>query len=97
MSKTIAEHALALHILTTLRDRNCGTLAFRTALDQIATLLAVQATADLPLDSKKNTSRIALFPVLRYSYFKIGNPIKVFNNQVLSALSTGAPNTYDRY
>lgn len=46
---TVVEHALAAHYLTTLRDRDTGMPAFRTAMRGLSLILGAEATRDLPL------------------------------------------------
>ena len=45
----IIDHPLIQHKLTILRDKNTGTKEFRELVEEIATLLAYEATRDLPL------------------------------------------------
>ena len=51
MSKiTVVDHPLIQHKLTLLRDRETGSLEFRTLVGEIATLICYEATRDLPLE-----------------------------------------------
>src|ERR1700722_2363666 len=47
---TIARHPLIQHKVTLLRDRRTPTKIFKERLDEIATLMAYEATSDLPLE-----------------------------------------------
>ena len=47
---TIIRHPLVQHKLTILRDRNTPTKIFKELVDEIAMLMAYEATADLPLE-----------------------------------------------
>ena len=47
---TIARHPLIQHKLTLLRDRDTPTKIFKELVDEIAMLMAYEATADLPLE-----------------------------------------------
>ncbi len=46
---TIVQHPLVKHKLTMLRDRGTSTKGFKELVDEIAMLMAYEATADLPL------------------------------------------------
>jgi uracil phosphoribosyltransferase len=46
---TIVQHPLVKHKITMLRDRGTSTKAFKELVDEIAMLMAYEATADLPL------------------------------------------------
>ncbi len=71
------EHPLVDHHLTILRDRETPAVLFRQQVKRLATLLAFQATADLPLQSKLIATpmvqtegktlavRVAIVPILR--------------------------------
>ncbi len=48
---TIVEHPLVQHKLTLLRDRATPTKIFKELVDEIAMLMAYEATADLPLQA----------------------------------------------
>ncbi|MCR5690302.1 MAG: uracil phosphoribosyltransferase [Clostridiales bacterium] len=51
MSKiTVVDHPLIQHKLTLLRDRETGSMEFRTLVGEIATLICYEATRDLPLE-----------------------------------------------
>lgn len=78
MGRTIeARHPLVQHFLTQLRDRRTGSVEFREHIRRLAVLLAVEATAELPLHShpietplaamegKQVSQRIGLAPILR--------------------------------
>lgn len=47
---TIAQHPLIQHKVTLLRDRRTPTKIFKELLDEIAMLMAYEATSDLPLE-----------------------------------------------
>lgn len=46
----VFDHPLIQHKLTYIREKNTGTKEFRELVDEIATLMAFEATRDLPLD-----------------------------------------------
>jgi len=46
----VFDHPLIQHKLTYIRDKNTGTKEFRELVDEVATLMAFEATRDLPLD-----------------------------------------------
>ena len=46
----IMDHPLIQHKLTFLRDKNTGSLEFRTLVSEIAMLMCYEATRDLPLE-----------------------------------------------
>ena len=48
---TLVQHPLVQHKLTILRDRNTPTKIFKELVDEIATLLAYEATKDLQLET----------------------------------------------
>src|SRR4051812_34951510 len=48
----ILDHPLAAHIITHLRDQTTKPATFRTLAYQIALLLAIESTADLPTEDK---------------------------------------------
>jgi uracil phosphoribosyltransferase len=48
----IARHPLVQHKLTILRDRGTSTKIFKELVDEIAMLMAYEATADLPLEEE---------------------------------------------
>lgn len=45
----VFDHPLIQHKLTMIRDKNTGTKEFRELVDEIASLMAFEATRDLPL------------------------------------------------
>src|SRR5713101_6194915 len=47
---TLLDHPLIQHKLTLLRDRRTGTRDFKQLVAEIATLMAYEATQDLPLE-----------------------------------------------
>lgn len=73
----VLDHPLAAHHVSILRDVSTPSWLFRQQVHRIATLLAFEATADLPLtdcsvetpltqtSGKKLDCRIALVPILR--------------------------------
>ena len=77
MEAIVVEHALVQHHLAIVRDKETSAFAFRHSLTQLANLVAVQATADLPLqtvpvqtpitttDCQRLAGRIGLIPILR--------------------------------
>lgn len=46
----VFDHPLIQHKLTMIRDKNTGTKEFRELVDEIASLMAFEATRDLPLE-----------------------------------------------
>jgi uracil phosphoribosyltransferase len=74
----VFDHPLIQHKLTYIRDKNTGTKQFRQLVDEVAGLMAFEATRDLPLEeieidtpvAKAKTNVIAgkklgLVPILR--------------------------------
>lgn len=74
----VFDHPLIQHKITYIRDKNTGTKDFRELVDEVASLMAFEATRDLPLEeieietpvSKAKTKVIAgkklgLIPILR--------------------------------
>src|SRR5213080_2294095 len=47
---TVLDHPLIQHKLTILRDRNTGTRDFKQLVNEIAVLMAYEATQDLPVE-----------------------------------------------
>jgi uracil phosphoribosyltransferase len=74
---TVLDHPLVAHHLTVLRDRATGPSQFRTTVDRLAALLAVEATRDLELTDQPIETpmqkmvgqtllhRIGMVPILR--------------------------------
>jgi uracil phosphoribosyltransferase len=75
---TLVDHPLVQHKLTKLRDRQTPTKIFKELVDEIAMLMAYEATADLPLEDavvetplERTTGRrvagkkLTLVPILR--------------------------------
>ncbi len=74
---TVLDHPLVAHHLTVLRDRATGPSLFRTTVDRLAALLAVEATRDLELTDQPIETpmqkmvgrtllhRIGMVPILR--------------------------------
>src|SRR5579862_7647554 len=75
---TIAQHPLIQHKVTLLRDRRTPTKIFKELLDEIAMLMAYEATSDLPLESTEvdtplertmgvrvSGKKLTLVPILR--------------------------------
>ena len=75
---TLVDHPLVQHKLTKLRDRHTPTKIFKELVDEIAMLMAYEATADLPLEDEivetpleRTTGRrvagkkLTLVPILR--------------------------------
>ena len=50
MAVTVVQHPLAHHLLTVLRDRETGSLAFRQASKALATILILEATRSMPTE-----------------------------------------------
>lgn len=46
----VFDHPLIQHKVTYIRDKNTGTKEFRELVDEVATLMAFEATRDLPLE-----------------------------------------------
>ena len=74
----IARHPLIQHKVTLLRDRRTPTKIFKELLDEIAMLMAYEATSDLPLESTEvdtplerttgarvSGKKLVLVPILR--------------------------------
>ncbi|WP_458411666.1 uracil phosphoribosyltransferase [Schinkia sp. CFF1] len=74
----VFDHPLIQHKLTMIRDKNTGTKEFRELVDEIASLMAFEATRDLPLKevtvetpvatAKAKTlagKKLGLIPILR--------------------------------
>lgn len=74
----VFDHPLIQHKLTMIRDKNTGTKEFRELVDEIASLMAFEATRDLPLKevtvetpvatAKANVlagKKLGLIPILR--------------------------------
>jgi len=75
---TIARHPLIQHKVTLLRDRRTPTKIFKELLDEIAMLMAYEATSDLPLEptevdtplerttgARVSGKKLVLVPILR--------------------------------
>lgn len=75
---TVVAHPLVQHKVTLLRDKNTATRDFKALVNEIATLMAYEATKDLPLEPvdvetplEKTTGvrvagkKLALVPILR--------------------------------
>jgi len=75
---TLITHPLVQHKLTRLRDKHTGPRDFKALVEEIATLMAYEATADLPSESvdvetplertrgaEVSGKKIALVPILR--------------------------------
>ena len=75
---TIVRHPLIQHKVTLLRDRRTPTKIFKELLDEIAMLMAYEATADLPLEQTEvdtplertagvrvSGKKLVLVPILR--------------------------------
>ncbi|MDP2483691.1 MAG: uracil phosphoribosyltransferase [Candidatus Palauibacterales bacterium] len=74
----LVEHPLVQHKLTRLRDRQTGTRDFKALMNEVAMLLAYEATKDLPLEQVRVETpleettgahlagkKLALVPILR--------------------------------
>jgi len=75
---TIIDHPLVLHKLTLLRDRRTPTKIFKELVDEIANLMAYEATKDIALDRREvdtplermlghhiSGKKLTLVPILR--------------------------------
>jgi uracil phosphoribosyltransferase len=75
---TIVQHPLIQHKVTLLRDRRTPTKIFKELLDEIAMLMAYEATSDLPLErtevetplertvgARVSGKKLVLVPILR--------------------------------
>src|SRR5438874_6335046 len=75
---TVLDHPLIQHKLTILRDRNTATRDFKQLVNEIAILIAYEATQDLPLETvevetplehirgvRVAVKKLALVPILR--------------------------------
>ncbi len=56
----IMDHPLIQHKLTFLRDKNTGSLEFRTLVSEIAMLMCYEATRDLPLEEVETETPVAV-------------------------------------
>lgn len=78
MALQVLEHPLIQHKLTWLRDESTGPKEFRSLVEEIATLMAYEATRQLPLEEVEVTTplkktlgraivgkKLALVPILR--------------------------------
>lgn len=77
MNATVVDHALALHHLSIVRDKRTTPVQFRHSLSQLATFVAIEATAKMELENfqvetpitttagKRIAKRIGLVPILR--------------------------------
>lgn len=78
MALHVLEHPLIQHKLTWLRDQSTGAKEFRSLVEEIATLMAYEATRHLPLEEVEVTTplqktlsraivgkKLALVPILR--------------------------------
>lgn len=74
----VFDHPLIQHKLTYIRDKSTGTKEFRELVDEVATLMAFEATRDLPLEeitietpvssTKSNVlsgKKLGIIPILR--------------------------------
>lgn len=57
---SIMDHPLIQHKLTFLRDKNTGSLEFRTLVSEIAMLMCYEATRDLPLEEVETETPVAV-------------------------------------
>lgn len=77
MGATVVDHALALHHLTVVRDKETSCSQFRHSLAQLSLFVAIQATSQLELErfnletpvtsteGHRITQRLGLVPILR--------------------------------
>jgi uracil phosphoribosyltransferase len=63
---TVVHHAVLADRLTVLRDRNTSFPAFRHALYECSTILAVEAARQLHLPDTRRCSRAAAAPSTRW-------------------------------
>lgn len=55
----ICDHPLIQHKLTIIRDKTTNTKQFRELVDEIATLIGIEVTRDLPLETKTVETPVA--------------------------------------
>ena len=73
MAKVVViDHPLVQHKITLLRDKNTGTSQFRSLVQEIATLLAYEATRDLTLEETTVETPIAVTKAKVLSGKKLG-------------------------
>ena len=91
MSKVyVFDHPLIQHKLTYIRDKKTGTKEFRELVDEVATLMAVEITRDLPLDEIEietpvttaktkvlSGKKIAIVPILRAGIGMVDGVLKL--------------------
>ena len=78
MSLHVLDHPLLQHKLTLLRDKHTGAKEFREAVEEIALLMAYEATRDFPLEEIEietpitvtrskvvSGKKVAIVPILR--------------------------------
>ena len=68
----VIDHPLVQHKITLLRDKNTGTSQFRALVQEIATLLAYEATRDLTLEETTVETPIAVTKAKVLSGKKLG-------------------------
>ncbi|WP_028559231.1 uracil phosphoribosyltransferase [Paenibacillus pinihumi] len=56
----VCDHPLIQHKMTFIRDKNTNTKDFRELVDEVATLMAYEITRDVPLDSIKVETPVAV-------------------------------------
>lgn len=90
---TVVAHPLVQHKVTLLRDKSTATRDFKSLVNEIATLMAYEATKDLPLESvevetplEKTTGarvagkKLALVPILRAGLGMVDGIIELIPN-----------------
>src|SRR5690349_24381228 len=70
-SLTIIRHPLVQHKLTILRDEQTDTKRFKELVDEIAMLMAYEATSELPLDHREVVTRLEAATVWHISGKKV--------------------------
>ena len=89
----VIDHPLVQHKLTLLRDKTTGTKEFRALVEELATLLAYEATRDLQLeDATVETpvatahtkvlagKKLAIVPILRAGLGMVGGMVSLIPN-----------------
>lgn len=74
----VIDHPLIQHKLSMIRDKSCGTKAFREIVDEIAMLMAYEVSRDMPLEDCQietpittttqkclSGKKVAIIPILR--------------------------------
>jgi uracil phosphoribosyltransferase len=90
---TVVAHPLVQHKVTLLRDKNTATRDFKALVNEIATLMAYEATKDLPLEPAQVETpletttgvrvagkKLALVPILRAGLGMVDGIIELIPN-----------------